>query len=355
MEIRIGTSGYSYADWKGHFYPRDIKSADMLGYYARRFHTVELNTTYYGIPQPAATEQMTRRVPAGFEFAVKAHRDMTHGGDFRQEVFEEFRQMLAPLREAGMLGCVLAQFPWAFKQTPENRDYLKRLRDELPETPVVVELRNSEWVSEATFEQLRALGLGYCCVDEPRLKGLMPPLAAATSTVGYVRFHGRNAAKWWKHEHAWERYNYLYSAEELQEWVPKIEAVAAQTEKTYVFFNNHYEGKAGVNADQLAALMNLALPEVVETQGALPIQNLPRSVLKRRRLRVDTSMPVRWTCSLRWCRVPAPVLCLPFQLAAPPWEYSRSGARHPQGREALNYLAGRPPATRPPDAGTGLR
>ena len=167
-----------------------------------------------------------------------------------------------------MLGCILAQFPWSFRRTPDNQEYLRRFRDALPEMPVVVEFRNAEWVDEATLDQLRGLGMGYCCVDEPRLKGLVPPVAAATSPVGYVRFHGRNAQKWWKHDEAWERYNYLYSAAELQEWVPKIGEVAQQTEKTYVFFNNHYEGKAGQNARELADLLGLNLPLPAPPQPA---------------------------------------------------------------------------------------
>src|SRR5438477_1988772 len=110
MEIRIGTSGYSYEDWKGHFYPKGLKPADMLPYYARIFPTVEINSTYYGMPRPAAMEQMTRRVPAGFDFVLKAHQSMTHTVRFQPEAFAEFRLALEPLREAGMLGGVLAQF-----------------------------------------------------------------------------------------------------------------------------------------------------------------------------------------------------------------------------------------------------
>jgi uncharacterized protein YecE (DUF72 family) len=159
-----------------------------------------------------------------------------------------------------MLGCVLAQYPWSFKATPENRRALERLRSELAEIPVVVEFRNAGWVAEETFALLRELGMGCFCVDEPRLKGLMPGIVKATSPIGYVRFHGRNAAKWWQHEHAYERYDYLYSEEELTEWVPRVRELAEETEKTYLFFNNHYEGKAGQNAQMMAQLLNLALP-----------------------------------------------------------------------------------------------
>jgi uncharacterized protein YecE (DUF72 family) len=260
MKVLIGTSGFSYEDWRGYFYPQELPKKEMLNYYAEHFPTVEVNATYYSLPHPATFYQMARKVPAGFEFVVKAHKDMTHAAEFLPESFQQFRAAMEPLQEVGMLGCVLAQYPWSFKATPENRGALERLRGELPELPVVVEFRNSGWVSEETFALLRELECGFCCVDEPRLKGLMPRIVKATSPIGYVRFHGRNAAKWWQHEQAYERYDYLYSEEELAEWVPAVQELAEETEKTYLFFNNHYEGKAGQNAQMMAQLLNLTLP-----------------------------------------------------------------------------------------------
>jgi uncharacterized protein YecE (DUF72 family) len=265
MQILIGTSGFSYDDWRGHFYPKTIGKREMLSYYAESFSTVEVNSTYYALPHPATFVQMSAKVPPEFLFAVKAHRDMTHsGGELQPEAFETFRAALLPLQEQEMLGCVLAQFPWSFKPHLDNEEYLRALREELPNIPTVIEFRNAGWFSDRTLELLRALGLGFCCVDEPALPGLMPRVTAATSPIGYVRFHGRNAQKWWKHEHAYERYNYLYSEDELREWVPKIEQLAEATDRLFVFFNNHYEGKAGQNARMLAGLLNLTLP----TMGA---------------------------------------------------------------------------------------
>jgi len=260
MEILIGTSGFSYEDWRGYFYPADLPKREMLAYYAEHFPTVEVNATYYSMPGPATFAQMARKVPSGFQFVVKANKEMTHAEEFLPEPFVAFRAAMEPLVERGMLGCVLAQFPWSFKATPPNRTVLEQFRAALPDLPVVVEFRNSGWVSEETFALLRGLEMGFCCVDEPRLKGLMPPVVRATSPIGYVRFHGRNAAKWWQHEQAYERYDYLYSEDELAEWVPRIEELAGETERTYLFFNNHYEGKAGQNAQMLARLLNLTLP-----------------------------------------------------------------------------------------------
>ena len=260
MEILIGTSGFSYEDWRGFFYPEDLPKREMLAYYAEHFPTVEVNATYYSMPSPATFAQMARKVPSGFQFVVKANKEMTHAEEFLPEPFAAFRAAMEPLVERGMLGCVLGQFPWSFKATPPNREALKQFRAALPDLPVVIEFRNSGWVSEETFTLLRDLEVGFCCVDEPRLKGLMPPVVKATSPIGYVRFHGRNAAKWWQHEQAYERYDYLYTEDELSEWVPKIQDLAEETERTYLFFNNHYEGKAGQNAQMLARLLNLTLP-----------------------------------------------------------------------------------------------
>jgi uncharacterized protein YecE (DUF72 family) len=253
--IRIGTSGYSYEDWIGPFYPEGIAKGDMLLYYAREFDTTEVNSTYYRLPTPQMLAAMARKVPAGFLFTIKASQELTHVREEPEEAFRQFREALRPLQEAGKFGCVLAQFPWSFRPTDENRDYLAVLREQLVDLPVVIEFRNAGWVSDATFDLLRRLNLGYCCVDEPRLKGLIPPIARATAAVAYVRFHGRNAAKWWQHEQAWERYNYTYSDDELREWVPKVKDLAGAAETVYVLANNHFQGQAVTTAKQLRMLL----------------------------------------------------------------------------------------------------
>lgn len=257
----------------GQFYPRRLKAAELLPYYATQFPAVEINTSYYGIPSPTTTGKWAAQVPLGFEFVVKAHQDMTHAVTFQPEVFTQFRDAVEPLRDARMLGAVLAQFPWRFRPTPENERYLEKFRGELPDVPLVVEFRNAGWAVDRTFELLRDLRLGYCCVDEPRFKSLMPPVVTATSDIGYVRFHGRNYQSWWKGD-AKERYDYQYTEAELAEWVPKVEQLAESTEKTYVFFNNHNEGQASQNAKQLALLIEKALPrvQVVTPPESTPVQ-----------------------------------------------------------------------------------
>ena len=162
---------------------------------------------------------------------------------------------LQPLIDAGKLGCVLAQFPYSFHPVPDNRAYLRRLRDGFGDLPVVVEFRNAGWVTPPTFDLLRSLKLGFCSVDEPDLKGLMPRVAIATGPVGYVRFHGRNAAKWYAHAEAWERYDYTYNQDELREWVPKLQALDGEAPLTLVYFNNHYRGQAVRGARDLGQLL----------------------------------------------------------------------------------------------------
>jgi uncharacterized protein YecE (DUF72 family) len=256
-DIRIGTSGFSYDDWKGYFYPEGIRKEEMLAHYAQSFNAVEVNSSFYAIPSARTFASMAARTPDDFEFAVKANKELTHSEQVDPSLSERFVSALEPLRESGKLGCVLAQYPWSFRKSDANADRIRQLAEAFGEIPVVVEFRNVGWVGEDTFAMLRECGLGFCCVDEPRLKGLMPRIALATSPAGYVRFHGRNAAKWWKHDEAWERYDYLYSPEELAEWVPRVRQLASSAEKVYLFFNNHYQGKAAANARMFAAMLDL--------------------------------------------------------------------------------------------------
>ncbi|PLS82787.1 MAG: DUF72 domain-containing protein [Chloroflexi bacterium] len=253
--LRIGTSGYSYADWKGFFYPPKIKQSDMLPFYAREFQTVEINFTYYRPPTAGTLAAMAAKVPDNFVFTIKATKEMTHEREDNDAVFAEYVAALAPLIEQNKLGCLLAQFPASFRQSEAERGYLARFRERMGELPLVFEFRQRSWLDPAMLEFLRALNVGFCCVDEPQFEGLMPPVAVATSDIGYVRFHGRNYAKWWQHEHAWERYSYTYSEDELREWVPRIRELQQRCKVVYLFANNHYQSQAVATARQLTALL----------------------------------------------------------------------------------------------------
>jgi uncharacterized protein YecE (DUF72 family) len=255
----VGTAGFKYEDWRGPFYPEALPDRDMLRHYATRFGAVELDFTYYQMPAWRTIQGITQKTPADFVVCVKANRTMTHEPAADPAEFSRTCQLFAgalePLTAAGKLGCILLQFPWGFKPAPEGVEAIRRLREALSGLPAVVEFRNSDWISDETFALLRELGLGFCCVDEPRLRGLMPPLAVATADVGYVRFHGRNAAKWWRHDEAWERYAYLYTDAELREWVPRVKKVASAATRTFVMFNNHHAGFAPRNADMMRELL----------------------------------------------------------------------------------------------------
>lgn len=253
--IRIGTSGYSYDDWVGPYYPPGLNKSDWLAFYAREFDATELNFSYYRQPNPWMLERIAAKVPPAFLFTIKAFQGLTHSREDNEGEFEIFREALRPLLDQEKFGCILAQFPYSFHARPENRDYLKLLRERFGDLPVVVELRNRAWLSPETFAFLRENQLGFCCVDEPRLKGLLPPIAESTAPVAYVRFHGRNAAKWWRHDQPWERYDYTYSEEELAEWVPKIQSLEERSETTFLFANNHWQGQAVDTARQFKMLL----------------------------------------------------------------------------------------------------
>lgn len=253
--VLVGTSGFSYKDWVGPFYPEGTRDREMLAYYCRRFGVVELNFSYYAIPRPETCRRMLERSGGRVEFVVKAHQSMTHTREATEADYEAFGRGVAPLREAGLLGACLLQFPHAFGRTRQNARYLLEVCRRLEPLPLAVEFRNAGWVGEETFSFLSHHGLAFCCVDEPELKGLLPPVAVVTGDFGYVRFHGRNREKWWRHEHAYERYDYLYTAEELTEWVPRIRRMEEEAGKVYAFFNNHYRGQAVTNAEMLEELL----------------------------------------------------------------------------------------------------
>lgn len=254
--IRLGTSGWSYDDWVGPVYPPDLPKGGWLSFIAERVDTLEVNVTYYRVPGLRTVEGWVERTPDDFLFSVKANRSLTH--ERKEPDFEAFCQGIAPLVDSGKMACVLAQFPYSFHATEENRSYILRLREGMGDLPVVIEFRNRGWLGDDTFDLLEEAGFGFCGVDEPHFRNLMPPIARATAPVGYVRFHGRNYEKWWQHDHAWERYDYSYPDEELEEWVPKLRGLEAETEVTLVYANNHYRGQSLQTVEQLRMLLEAA-------------------------------------------------------------------------------------------------
>ena len=267
--IYLGTSGYSYDDWKGVYYPPEVPNHGRLTYYSSEFDAVELNFTFYGMPTADLLNGLTAQTPEGFRFAVKAHQDITHHRRGDPTPFAQFRAALAALRPmqasathqenarhlAGKLGAVLLQFPYAFRNTKENVYYLEHCFKQLRELPLIVEFRNNDWVTQRTLGLLREWGVGFCNVDMPKLPGLLPQTGIVTAPTAYVRLHGRNANKWWKHDEAWERYDYTYAESELAGWVPHLREMSEQAEDVFVFANNHWQGQSIAAVRQLKMLL----------------------------------------------------------------------------------------------------
>ena len=243
--ISIGTSGFSYKDWKGVFYPEGTRAGDYLSYYKDYFDTVEINSTYYAIPGPQVFENMLNETPDDFEFVVKVNKATTHENSDR-DVVEKFNESIIPLRESGRLSGILAQFPWGFRNDEKNRIYLSELSERYHEVPFFVEFRHNSWNREEVYDFLKQSGLHFVSVDEPQIGNMMPAIARATGDVAYIRFHGRNARTWWGK--TGDRYDYYYSDEELEEWIEKIELLEKTVWKIYAFFNNCHKGYAVRNA-----------------------------------------------------------------------------------------------------------
>ncbi|MBT4483783.1 MAG: DUF72 domain-containing protein [Candidatus Latescibacteria bacterium] len=243
--VTVGTSGFVYKDWKGVFYPEKIKAGELLSYYKDYFRTVEINTTYYGIPKPSTFGRMIEATPEDFEFMVKANKATTHEMN-DEEVAETFKDSIAPLKDAGRLSGILAQFPWRFRNVEKNRSYLSELAERYGDEKLFTEFRHNSWNRDEVFDFLSRLGIGFVFVDEPQIGKMMPPVARATSDTAYIRFHGRNAKTWWGK--SGDRYNYNYSSEELDKWIEKIDVLEKTVWKIYAFFNNCHKGYAVRNA-----------------------------------------------------------------------------------------------------------
>jgi uncharacterized protein YecE (DUF72 family) len=259
-KVHIGPAGWSYKDWEGVVYPKKAGSKfDPLSYLAQFFDTIEINSSFYRPPTPTTTKSWARRVAdnSEFTFTAKLHRVFTHErGKATVEDEKAFREAMDPLVEAGKLGAILIQFPWSFKNTDEERAYLMRLLTQFQEYPLVLEVRHVSWNTPAIYEELEERGVGICNIDQPLFSKSIKPAAVTTSGIGYVRLHGRNYADWFREQAPRDdRYNYLYSLDELDPWITRIKEVAKQTRESYVITNNHFLGKAVVNALEIKSIL----------------------------------------------------------------------------------------------------
>lgn len=247
----------------------------MLSYYAQSFPAVEIDSSYYGVLPDSTIAHMDRVTPPEFRFSFKVPAPITHESEsFAGRVSPEaraFARSVAPLMESGKFACALLQFPNSFRPTDKSRDYLRRVAEELEELPLVAEFRHREWQGGDTFALLSELGIGWCNVDMPQFETLLQPASDAIGDIGYVRFHGRNAAQWWSGTNV-TRYDYLYSAEELEPWTNRVADVGAQTQRTFVFFNNHARGNSARNARLFTELLAAKHDSAIARRPPAPSQ-----------------------------------------------------------------------------------
>lgn len=255
MELYLGTGGFSYPYWKGIFYPPGLKPRDYLWHYARHFNAVEVNASFYHVPGPKAFAGMLERSGGRIRFAVKVHRSITHTRDAADEVYAHLFTAVEPLSQAGVLGPFVAQFPYSFRRTPANRRYLLEVARRFEGRLLAVELRHASWAREQVWAAFRERGLVWVSADYPRLAGLPQSGLVLTAPVAYVRLMGRNASKWWEHERREERYDYLYTEEELHPYARGLAEHAGELEEAWVIFHNTPRGQALVNLGTFKALL----------------------------------------------------------------------------------------------------
>ena len=294
-DLRIGTSGWNYPSgggtWNGIFYPvprARPKGFDELSFYAEHFDTVEVNSTFYGQPKADVSRSWVARTPPDFAFSVKLYQKFTHPAMFRQTLtgklplapepddpfldaltapnqadLDAFRAGIDPLASSGRFGALLAQFPPSFKHTAASADYLAGLMRAFGDYPMAVELRHRSWSDDmaATLEILNPFGAAWVQIDEPKFSfSIRQNFLPNVRGFYYMRLHGRNAASWWRHEKAEDRYNYLYSEGELKAFSETAEAAHRLVKKVYLYANNHYSAKSVANA----AMIKKQLGEPIE-------------------------------------------------------------------------------------------
>ena len=260
--VLIGTSGYDYPEWKGVFYPADLKRKDFLAYYATQFNALELNNTFYNMPTAEKMLSFYKRSEGKLNLSIKANRLLTHEINTQwQNDAETFKDALKPVQEKGCLSAVLFQFPQSFHYIEENRFYLAKLIKAFEGFPAVIEFRHTEWLKESVFEGLEKRNAEIVFCDMPQLKNLPDGQTAKTPFFGncaYIRLHGRNANAWYadnRQNNGSARYCYDYSDEELASFVPVIQNAAVKVKKVHVFFNNHPNGNGAKNAQRLKEMV----------------------------------------------------------------------------------------------------
>jgi uncharacterized protein YecE (DUF72 family) len=271
MNIFIGTAGFSYKDWEGIVYPKDLKKRKIhpLQYLAQFIDCCEINTSFYGHIRPNVGKDWCQKaadVNPGFHFTAKLFQGFTHVPR-GSKALSPFNLTVSPADERlaregldsianeGRLGAVLIQFPMSFKNEDDTRDYLFGLIAKFKTYPLVLEIRHESWNDPEILLRLAEAGVAFANIDQPRLGKSLRGTQHVTAPVGYVRLHGRNYKEWFQADNRNDRYNYLYKTKELEDWKEKIAHIANQTNKTFVVANNHYKGQAAVNALELKNML----------------------------------------------------------------------------------------------------
>ena len=265
-DILIGTSGYDYPEWKGIFYPQDLKRKDFLPYYATQFNALELNNTFYNMPTAERILSFYNRTDGKLNLSIKANRLLTHEiSNQWQSAAQDFKNAINPINQKDRLSAVLFQFPQNFHYTNENRLYLAKLIQYFEGFPVMIEFRHKEWIKNSVFDGLEKLQAGLVYCDMPQLKYLPDGKTLNSPFIGasaYIRLHGRNEKSWYAEpqnntnvQNASARYLYDYSEQELHNFVPVIIQAKASGKTIQLYFNNHPNGNGPKNAVTLKAML----------------------------------------------------------------------------------------------------
>lgn len=256
-EFHVGTAGWSYEDWEGVVYPAGKgRGIHALPYLARYIDIVEVNSTFYRPAGAAVVRSWLKRIEPypDFLLALKIHQAFTHTrAGFTPKDVDDFKAAADILRLRGRLAALLVQFPWSYRNTPENAEYLSRLLGLFAGYPLAVEVRHASWDTPAFYDALREGRAAFCNIDQPLFDDSIAPSAVATAPdFAYVRFHGRNYGNWFREGAGRDaRYDYLYAKDELADWVARIKELGRKSGKVYVITNNHYRGQAMANALQI--------------------------------------------------------------------------------------------------------
>ena len=256
-ELYIGTSGWSYNEWNGVFYPNS--ATNKLSYYSKLYQTAEVDSSFYAFPSKGLVLGWARYTPENFVFSVKLPRLLTHDKklDLSKGVESDlirFLGLLKPLMAEGKLGPVLIQLPPSFSFEADFAN-LKSFLGMAPEdVAFAVEFRHPSWLRDEVWSYLRGRNVANVIVDEP----LLPPDTVVTADFAFIRWHGRGSRPW---------YNYRYGDKELDGWVPKVKEVASRVEKTYGYFNNHFKGFAVENSLKMMEKLGASSPSQDEARA----------------------------------------------------------------------------------------